>query len=161
MQNKFTISVFTENKPGLLYRISGLFLKRKINVESLTVSETEKEGISRFTILVHVDQETAHKLARQLERIIEVTHVEVHADDELIAREIVLVRIALKNKQEKEQIQAICKEYWAHILERFSTDTMCVVEIDGSEEKIDECYQKLEQFEITEYIASGRIAITR
>lgn len=156
-----TISVFCENKPGLLYCIAGLFLKRKINIESLTVSETEKDGISRFTIVVAVDRETAWKVARQLERIIEVTHVEVHDDSELIAREIVLVRINLKNSEEKKQIEEICKKYWAHILEKHSSETMCVVEIDGSEDKIESCYQELEQFKITEYIASGRIAITK
>ena len=156
-----TISVFCENKPGLLYRIAGLFLKRKINVESLTVSETEKDGISRFTIVVAIDRDTAWKVARQLERIIEVTHVDVHDDSELIAREIVLVRLGIKSIEEKKKIEEICKKYWAHVLEKYSTDTMCVVEIDGSEDKIEACYQELEQFEITEYIASGRIAITK
>lgn len=156
-----TISVFCENKPGLLYRIAGLFLKRKINVESLTVSETEKDGISRFTIVVAIDKETAWKVARQLERIIEVTHVQVHDDSELISREIVLVRIRLNNGEDKKKIEGICEKYWAHILEKYSTTEMCVVEIDGSEDKIEACYKELEQFDITEYVASGSIAITR
>ena len=91
--NMKTIIVFSYNVPGLLYRISGLFLKRKINIESLTVSETEKEGVSRFTIVVDMDETLANKLARQIERIVEVSEVHVADEDGVIGREMILVRI--------------------------------------------------------------------
>ena len=51
----YTIIAFAKNKPGILYRVANLFLRRKINIESLTVSETEVKGISRFTIVVKGD----------------------------------------------------------------------------------------------------------
>lgn len=156
-----TIIVFSHNIPGLLYRIAGLFLKRKINVESLTVSETEKEGISRFTIVVDVDDATAQKLARQIERIVEVSEVHVADEEGIIGREMILVRIHAKSEEERTQIEEICKKYWAHIIERFSSESNIVVEIDGSKEKIDECVSELKRFEIQEFVRSGRIALVK
>ncbi|HSW97050.1 MAG TPA: acetolactate synthase small subunit [Candidatus Saccharimonadales bacterium] len=73
MNIKHTIEVFTENTPGMLYRITGLFLKRKINIESLTVSETENKGTSHFIITINETHETVQKVLKQLDRIIEVT----------------------------------------------------------------------------------------
>lgn len=154
-----TIIVFSHNVPGLLYRIAGLFLKRKINVESLTVSETKKAGVSRFTIVVDLDTVTAHKVGRQIERIVEVTHVQVAEETDIIGREMILVRLHAKSEAERSQIKEICNKYWAHILERFSSESNIVVEIDGSKEKIDECVEELKQFEIIEFVRSGRIAL--
>jgi acetolactate synthase-1/3 small subunit len=72
---KYTITVVSENKPGVLYRIADLFLRRKINIESLAVSETKEQEISRFIIVVERDPETIQKLVKQIHRIIEVTDV--------------------------------------------------------------------------------------
>ncbi|MFW5703811.1 MAG: acetolactate synthase small subunit [Patescibacteria group bacterium] len=158
---KYTIIVFSDNKPGLLYRVAGLFLKRKINVESLTVSETEREGISRFTIVVKTDRSTVNKIALQLERIIEVYSAKVYEEDAVIAREIVLIRIKVLDESERAELQELCNRYWAHIIERFSTPDEVVLEIDGSEEKINECMDELKRFDIIEFVRSGRIAIER
>ncbi len=74
---KHTIIIDTENTPGVLYRITNLFLKRKINIESLTVSETEKKGISHFIITINETRETVEKVMKQLDRIIEVLKTEL------------------------------------------------------------------------------------
>ncbi len=70
-----TITIFAENKPGVLYRVSDIFLRKKINIESLHVAETEKPGISKFTINVRTSNEIVEKTIKQLHRIIEVTEV--------------------------------------------------------------------------------------
>src|SRR5437660_3002001 len=75
--NKHTIIIDTENTPGVLYRITNLFLKRKINIESLTVSETENKGISHFIITINEKRETVEKVMKQLDRIIEVLKTEL------------------------------------------------------------------------------------
>lgn len=158
---RYTIIVFSDNKPGLLYRVAGLFLKRKINVESLTVSGTEREGVSRFTIVVETDRATVDKIALQLERIVEVYSAKVYEEDAVVAREIVLVRIKVQDEAERAEIHELCKRYWAHIIERFSTPDDVVLEIDGSEEKINECMDELKRYDIIEFVRSGRIAIER
>lgn len=159
MKQTHTITIFSENKPGILYRVAGLFLKRKINIESLTVSETGKKGISRFTIVIEAEPEEARKVTAQVNRVIEVHSAVVNTDEKLIAREITLVRIAPKDEAETEKIATICKSYRAHILDETTGNGDIVVEIDGSEDKIDACMNELRQFEITEFVRSGRVAI--
>ncbi len=66
------ITIFAENKPGVLYRISDLFLRRKVNIESLDVSETKTHGISKFKIVVNQDKKTTQKTIKQLNKIIEI-----------------------------------------------------------------------------------------
>lgn len=75
--NNITITIYSENTPGVLYRVANLFLRRKINIESLTVYELKEEKRSRFTISVFEDIEIMKKVAKQLERIIEVYSVKI------------------------------------------------------------------------------------
>ncbi|HSW47642.1 MAG TPA: acetolactate synthase small subunit [Candidatus Saccharimonadales bacterium] len=70
-----TITILAENKPGVLYRISDLFLRRKVNIESLAVSETEKHGISKFIIVVNINNTILERTKKQIARIVEVTEV--------------------------------------------------------------------------------------
>ena len=70
--NLSTIIVWVQNNPGVLFKLSGLIRRRRFNIESLTVSHTEKPGISRFTILVRGNKKTVEKMSKQLYRIVEV-----------------------------------------------------------------------------------------
>ena len=81
---EYTLTIFTENKPGVLYRISDVFLRRKINVESLTVSELYPPDRSRFTVVINTDEEQIKKIAAQIEKIIEVFEVYYNTDEGLI-----------------------------------------------------------------------------
>jgi len=67
-KQEFTITLYTENSVGLIGRISGIFSRRKINIESLNTSPSEVEGIHRFTILINETEEVVRKLCRQLEK---------------------------------------------------------------------------------------------
>lgn len=80
----FTLIIFTENKPGVLYRIADNFLRRKVNIESLTVTETEKKGISRFTIVITATEETISKIVKQCNKIIEVTKIEYVSSGKIV-----------------------------------------------------------------------------
>ena len=80
MKQPVTFLVWTDNSPGVLLRLTSLFTRRKINVESLTVSATEQEGISRFTVTISTDPIIAATVGRQIERMIEVRRVFVFAE---------------------------------------------------------------------------------
>ena len=74
---KYTIIIESENAPGLLYRIAGTLLRKKINIESLSVKEVDpKTHISRFTLEIFLDPVLMAKLIKQIERIVEVVHAE-------------------------------------------------------------------------------------
>lgn len=71
----YTINILTENKPGVLYRISDLFLRKKVNIESLSVHETEHHGISKFKIVVSTNKVIVDRTMKQINRIVEVIKV--------------------------------------------------------------------------------------
>ena len=76
-KNTYTIIVESENKPGVLYRLAGIFLRRKINVESLYVHETETKGLSRFKISIETTKENIERVIQGIRKIVEVQKAEI------------------------------------------------------------------------------------
>lgn len=161
MENKqrYTIIAFTENTPGVLYRVSNLFLRRKINIESLTVSETEKPGLSRFTIVVESTKNNIDKIIKQLYRIIEVYKVFESEDRELLFKEIAFVKVSTKNAAVRREIEDTAHIFRAKIL--YAGSDYTVIEKTGSEEEIESMLLLLRPFGIKEFVRSGRIAVLK
>ena len=114
--NKYTISIYTENNVGLLNRISAIFLKRHINIISITSSESEISNIFRFIIVVQVDFIQIKKLVKQIEKQIEVIAAFYHTDDETIFLETALYKVKSESLFEERQIQNIIKESRANMV---------------------------------------------
>ena len=72
MKRKYTISAFTENTVGMLNRITIIFTRRHINIESITVSASEIEGVHRYTIVLTTTHEQVHKVVAQIEKLVDV-----------------------------------------------------------------------------------------
>ena len=89
----YTVSIYTENNIGLLNRISAIFQRRRINVESINTSASEIEGVSRFTLVVNITETQVKKIIGQLEKQVEVIKAYYHTDDETIYQESVLFKI--------------------------------------------------------------------
>lgn len=155
----YTIIIFTENKPGILYRIADVFLKRKINIESLTVSEIEAQGMSRFTVLVKGTKLTIEKITKQLYKIIEVVKVLETTDNELIFKEIALIKVSTKNPSKRQEVEDLVYLFQATIV--YVGHTFLTIEKSGSEEEINSLYSLLKPFGIREYVRSGRIALIK
>ena len=92
MKELYTITAFSENHIGLLNRITIVFTRRHINIESLTVSATEIKGIHRFTIAVEETKEQVEKVTAQIEKLPEVIRAEYYVNDEIVYREIALYK---------------------------------------------------------------------
>ena len=119
MTNKlkqYTISVYTENNIGLLNRISAIFQRRHINIESMNISESEIEGVSRFTILVNMSESNVKKIIGQIEKQIEVIKAFYHTDEETIYLESCMFKIKSDLLFEERQIQNIIKESDSRII---------------------------------------------
>ena len=155
----YTIIIYTENKPGILYRIADSFLKRKINIESLTVSEIEAQGMSRFTIVVKGTKLAIEKISKQLYKIIEVTKVIETTDEELYFKEIAFIKVSTKDAQKRRNAEDIARLAKAEII-AIDKDFL-VLEKTGSEVEIDSLYLLLKPFGIKEYVRSGRIALLK
>ena len=144
---------------GLLNRISGIFLKRHINIEGLNVSKSEIEGVSKFTILVNTTEDWTRKIVGQIEKQIEVIKAFYHTDDETIYQESALFKIKSALLFDERQIQNIIKDSNAQIV-TVSRDFFVLAKT-GRRHEIDEMHQALEPYGILQFVRSGRITVTK
>ncbi|MDG3582141.1 acetolactate synthase small subunit [Galbibacter pacificus] len=159
-ENKtFTISVYSENNVGLLNRISGIFLKRHINIESLNVSKSEIENVSKFTIVVNTTEDWTRKIVGQVEKQIEVIKAYYHTDEETIFLETGLFKIASNLLFDERQIQNIIKDNHSDIV-TVSPDFF-VISKSGRREEIEEMYEQLKPYGIMQFVRSGRVSVSK
>ena len=157
-KQNFTVSVYTENNVGILNRLSAIFLKRHINIESMTVSKSEIDHVHRFTFVVIVPKTLIQKVVGQLEKQIEVIAAFYHTEDEIIYNETALFKISSEHLYD-ERIQNKLKFRRAHIIA--ITETFFVIEASGLKADIDNMYEKLKPYGLLQFVRSGRIAISR
>ena len=157
--NRYTLTALTENTPGVLHRITAAFTRRNVNIESLTVSETERSGISRFTVVFLAEQEQVENLVKPIRRIVEVISAVAHLDNELLFKEIAFLRIAVESLPEREQIEQAAFEQHAFVV--MTDGKSLVLEKTGTEDEIKQFREALAGFKIMTFIRSGRIAINR
>ncbi|WP_373071484.1 acetolactate synthase small subunit [Zeaxanthinibacter enoshimensis] len=155
----FTISVYSENNVGLLNRISGIFLKRHINIESLNVSKSEIEGVSKFTVVVYTTEDWTRKIVMQIEKQIEVIKAFYHTDEETIYQESALFKIGSHLLFDERQIQNIIKDSHAQIVT--VSREFFVLAKTGKREEIEEMYRLLKPYGIMQFVRSGRITVTK
>jgi len=156
---EYTISLFSENKTGLLSRIVGVFTRRKINIESLNTSESSMPGIFRFTIVVNVTEGKVEHLVKQLEKQIDVMKAFYYLIDEIVYQEIALYKVPTKMIMEGQKIEQLIRKHNARILDIEPEYT--VIEKTGHQQETDALLRDLEKYEVYEFVRSGRVAITR
>jgi acetolactate synthase-1/3 small subunit len=153
-----TISLLVENKPGVLHRIAGLFSRRGYNIASLTVGPTERPDYSRMTIVVRLGSKTVEQVVRQVQKLVPVVEVRELSAQDLIERELMLVKIRTPERNHAE-LRALADTYEATIVD-VSPDAL-VVEASGTAGKLDALEERLQPFGIQELCRSGRIALER
>jgi acetolactate synthase I/III small subunit len=158
MGGTHTISLLVENKPGVLHRIAGLFSRRGYNIASLTVGPTERPDYSRMTIVVRLHSKTVEQVVRQVQKLVPVVEVRELTPQDLIERELMLVKIRTPERNHAE-LRALAETYEATIAD-VSPDAL-VVEASGTAGKLDALEERLRAFGIQELCRSGRIALER
>ena len=156
---KYTVSVYTEDSVGLLNRISAIFQRRHINIESFNSSMTEIENVQRWTILVIASESLIKKIVGQINRQIEVIQAYYHTDEETIYQESCLFKIKSSLLFDDRKIQNIIKESNAIIVT--VNPEFFVIEKSGRTHELDDLYEKLNKYGILQYVRSARIAVTK
>lgn len=155
----YTVSVYTENNVGLLNRISAIFQKRHINIDSISTSVSEISDVSRWTIVVSVTEEQIKKIIGQIEKQVEVIKAYYHTDEQTIYQESCLFKIKSDLLFEERQIQNIIKDSNARIVT--VNREFFVLEKSGRRSEVDLLYRELKAFGIMQFVRSGRIAVTK
>jgi len=155
----YTVSIYTENTVGLLNRISAIFLKRHINIESLNISKSEIKSVSRFTILVKITEEQVKKIIGQIEKQVDVIKAYYHTDENTVFQESCLFKLSSELLIDNDEIQEIINNNTTKVI-NIQKDFF-VLEKSGNKEEIEKLYHMLEKHGIMQFVRSGRIAITK
>ena len=158
-KQEYTFTVYTENHVGLLNRIAIMFSRRKINIDSLNTSPSEVRGIHRFTIVVTETQEVVRKIARQLEKQVDVMKVYFNNNDEIVWQVLALYKVPTDVIAEKVKVERLLREYGARAV--VIRHDYTVFETSGHREEIEALMHELEPYGLTEYVRTGRVAIIK
>ncbi|MCC3143740.1 acetolactate synthase small subunit [Halanaerobium sp. Z-7514] len=152
------LSVSVLNKPGVLTRVAGLFSRRNFNIESLNVGKTENPEISRMTIVVHGDEKTLEQVTKQLHKLINVLKIKELDQNQIVERDLILIRVKCTRKQRSEIIQ-IADTFRAQIVDVAADSLM--IEATGTQDKLEALTELLRDFGIAEFVRTGIVALSR
>ncbi|MDE7369480.1 MAG: acetolactate synthase small subunit, partial [Muribaculaceae bacterium] len=155
----YTITIFSENSVGLLSRVSLIFTRRGINIESISASSCSIPGVTKWIITAFTNRELLDQVAKQVERCIEVLKVFVYDDDEIIYQEVALYKIETNLLFEEPHVERIIREHSARILEIKRDFT--VIEKTGHYRETEALFEELKRFNLKQFVRSGRVIVTQ
>jgi acetolactate synthase-1/3 small subunit len=156
--DKHILVALVNDKPGVLNRVASMLRRRGFNIESLAVGHTEKEGISRMTIVVSGDPSTVEQARKQLDKVIDVIKLYDITEDSVVDRELALIKVKTTPATRNEIIQ-IVDIFRANIVD-VAADSL-IVEVTGDNDKLNSLFKLLSTFGIKEIARTGRLAMTR
>ena len=159
MKQEYTISLFTEDHIGILGQITIILTRRQINIESFTASESAVHGVYLLTIVVTTSSELIQKVARQMEKLVDVLKVFVHTSDQIIYQEIALFKVSTKSLMSGNAIDHFVRLHQARILE--VTPEYMIIEKTGRRDEIAQMLEQLKPYGVFQFAKSGRVAITK
>jgi acetolactate synthase-1/3 small subunit len=159
MKKEFTITVYGENQIGLLNRIAIIFVRRKINIDSMNTSPSEIVGIHRFTILIDETEEVVRKVCRQIEKQVDVLKVYFNTEENIVWQEMALYKVSTEEIAEKAKVERLLREFGARVVA--ITKDFTIFETTGHREETDKLVKVLEPYGLTEFVRSARIAIMK
>ncbi|MGL5682524.1 MAG: acetolactate synthase small subunit [Marinifilaceae bacterium] len=154
MENKYIITVYTENKVGLMGQITTVFTYRDVNLESITASESAVEGVHKFVLVVHTTQDKVKQLVKQLEKKIDILKACYYQTEEVIRQELALYKVSRNSNMEQ-----LIRQHNIRILE-IEQDYM-VLEKTGHQEEIANLFDMLQPYGVQQFVRSGAVAITK
>ena len=150
--------VFVENNAGVLARVASLFVQRGFNIDSLTVSPTENEAISRITIMTHGDEKFFSQILKQTGKLIETKMIFTVEPTFSLIREVLILKFA-PEEAKNEKLQSLISIYGAKIVDR--TGGCLVAELTDTPQRVDSFIEDTASFKVIESCRSGAIAMER
>ena len=155
---RHVLSALVQNQPGVLAHVSGMLASRGFNIDSLAVGETEEPRFSRMTFVVHGDDHVLEQARKQLEKVVSVVRVIDLSAANFVERDLMLIKIEAK-AEKRIEISLLVDTFRGRVVD-ISEDTI-MVEISGSEEKIEAFITLMRGYGILELARTGRIALVR
>ena len=155
----YILNVLVENNPGVLYRISNLFTRRGFNMDSVSVGQSEKDGLARMTITFKGDERLAEQVIKQINKLVEVIKANLLYSSSSVARELALINVKTTNEKIRSDVINYTKIFKGHIVD-VSHESL-IIEITGNPEKINAFIDLMSLFSVNEIARTGITALKR
>ncbi|MDQ3439685.1 MAG: acetolactate synthase small subunit [Planctomycetota bacterium] len=152
-----TFAVYLQDHPGALNRVASLFRRRALNIASLTVGHTEHSGISRMTIVVDAPETARSRIEANLYKLLDVERVESIAED-AVDRDLAMIKVVASGTSRGDIMQLV-DVFRARVID-VAPDSL-IVEITGTEDKIDGLLDVLRPYGVLEMVRTGRVSMSR
>ena len=153
-----TFAVYVEDRPGVLNRVASLFRRRGFNIHSLAVGHSETPGVSRMTIVVQTDDGGAQRIQAHLYKVIHVLRVDDITESPAILRDLALIKVSA-DAQARPALLQLAGVFGARVVD--VAPASLVIEMVGSEAKIDGLLDVLRPHGVLEMVRTGRVAMSR
>ena len=157
--NMFTLLITIQNKPGALFKISGLIRKHRFNIESMTLARTENTTLHHLTMLLKGDKEMAERLSKQLSRIIEVVKVSEPGCEDIVTRELALIKVSLTQPGSQEEILQLLDLFRFQVIDIHPDYLM--LELTGNIMKIEAFYEHMKKFGVLEFVRTATTGLVK
>ena len=159
LRKRYTVSVLSEDRPGLLNRVTIIFTRRKLNIESINVSTSEVPGVSRYTLVINTTRDQAEKVTKQIRKLVEVLGAFLYEEDEIYYQEIALYKVPTKIFLHGNKIENLVRANNARIL--VIEEDYIVIEKTGHKNETQQLFNLLNDYGVLEFVRSGRVAISK
>jgi acetolactate synthase I/III small subunit len=155
---RHVLSALVHNQPGVLAHVSGMLASRGFNIDSLAVGETEDPNLSRMTFVVTGDDAELEQVRKQLDKIVTVVKVHDISSENFVERDLMLIKLKAASAQRTE-VALLVEMFRGRVVDVSSCDLM--IEISGTEGKIEAFIELMRPYGILELARTGRIALVR
>ena len=155
---RHVISALVQNQPGVLAHVSGMLASRGFNIDSLAVGATENSALSRMVFVVQGDDNVLEQARKQLGKIVTVVRVDDISSQNYVERDLMLIKISAQSEQRIE-VSLLVETFRGRVVD--ITDDTMMIEISGSEDKIEAFISLMRKYGILELARTGRIALVR
>jgi acetolactate synthase-1/3 small subunit len=159
MNHKYTLLIYTENHVGLLNRISIIFTRHKVNIESLNTSPSMEPGVHSFVITINATLAQAEHLRKAIEKQVEVLKAFLYEEKQVIPMEVGLFKLSTAGLKSGNMLEKLIRESSARIIT--VEPEFLVIEKTGTQNDIQDFLKQLSDFDVREFIQSGRVIVTR
>lgn len=152
------ISTLVEDKPGVLQKVAGMFNRRGFNIDSITVGESEVEGLSRMVITVRADKKGLEQVTKQLNKLVDVIKIK-DITENAVKRELCLIQVTIPNTEARAEIMQYTNIFRANIVD--VCEKTLTIELTGDIEKLNAFISLLQPYGIKKISRTGLTAISR
>lgn len=154
-----TLSMYINNKPGVLMRICQVFARRAYNIDSVVVSQGRDPEFSRLTLGISGDPAGLKQIILQCDKLIDVIHCSEHTSNQAVVRELALIKVKAVGAENRTEILQIVEHFGGKTVDM--TESSMIIRIEGASDKVDAATRLLSSFEIVETVRTGKVLMVR